>query len=97
MADRDEPLPELDALVRRIVSQVRWRRAEHFALRGVFWGAWIKRDPAGHRAIMADLVRWCAEGKLSSHVHAVYPLAETPAALKALSDRAVMGKVIVRP
>ncbi|HEY7366504.1 MAG TPA: hypothetical protein VIE37_20585 [Methylomirabilota bacterium] len=39
MADRDEPLPELDALVRRIVSQVRWRRAEHFALRGVFWGA----------------------------------------------------------
>ena len=39
MADRDEPHPELDALVRRIASQVRWRRAEHFALRGVFWGA----------------------------------------------------------
>jgi len=39
MVDRDEPHPELDALVRRIASQVRWRRAEHFALRGVFWGA----------------------------------------------------------
>jgi hypothetical protein len=39
MADRDEAYPELDALVRRIASQVRWRRAEHFALRGVFWGA----------------------------------------------------------
>lgn len=66
-------------------------------VRGVFWGAWIKRDPEGHRAVMADLVRWCAEGKLSAHVHAVYPLAETPAALKALADRAVMGKVILRP
>jgi hypothetical protein len=39
MADRDTPHPELDALVRRIASQVRWRRAEHVALRGVFWGA----------------------------------------------------------
>jgi NADPH2:quinone reductase len=66
-------------------------------VRGVFWGPWIKRDPAGHRAVMADITRWCAEGKLSAHVHAVYPLAETPAALKALSDRAVMGKVILRP
>jgi NADPH2:quinone reductase len=66
-------------------------------VRGVFWGPWIKRDPAGHRAVMADLTRWCAEGKLSAHVHAVYPLAETPAALKALTDRAVMGKVILRP
>jgi NADPH:quinone reductase len=66
-------------------------------VRGVFWGPWIKRDPAGHRAIMADLMRWCAEGKLSAHVHAVYPLAETPAALKALANRAVMGKVILRP
>jgi NADPH2:quinone reductase len=66
-------------------------------VRGVFWGPWIKRDPAGHRAVMADLTRWCAEGKLSAHVHSVYPLAETPAALKALTDRAVMGKVILRP
>ncbi|MGH7314175.1 MAG: hypothetical protein ACREJV_13450 [Candidatus Rokuibacteriota bacterium] len=39
MGDRDDPHPELDALVRRIASQVRWRRAEHFALRGMFWGA----------------------------------------------------------
>jgi NADPH2:quinone reductase len=66
-------------------------------VRGVFWGPWVKRDPAAHRVMMAELVRWCREGKLSAHVHAVYPLAETPAALKALSDRTVMGKVILRP
>ena len=64
---------------------------------GVFWGSWIERDPAGHRANMTQILDWCAQGKLSSHVHAVYPLAEAPAALKAIAARQVMGKVILRP
>jgi NADPH:quinone reductase len=64
---------------------------------GVFWGAFIERDPKGHQANMAELVRWAAEGRISAHVHGVYPLAETPAALKAIADRKVMGKVILRP
>jgi NADPH2:quinone reductase len=46
---------------------------------------------------MTDIVRWCAEGKLSAHVHAVYPLAETAAALKAIADRKAMGKIVLRP
>ena len=66
-------------------------------IRGVFWGSWIERDPAGHRANTEQLLAWLAQGKLSSHVHAVYPLAEAPAALKALAARQVMGKVILRP
>ena len=64
---------------------------------GVFWGAWIARDPAGHRANTAQLLSWLAEGKLSSHVHAVYPLSEAPVALKAIAERKVMGKAILRP
>jgi NADPH2:quinone reductase len=64
---------------------------------GVFWGAFIERDPKGHQANMAELVRWAAEGRISAHVHGVFPLAETPAALKAIADRKVMGKVILRP
>jgi NADPH:quinone reductase len=64
---------------------------------GVFWGAFIERDPGGHQANMAELVHWAAEGKISAHVHGVYPLAETSAALKAIADRKVMGKVILRP
>ena len=64
---------------------------------GVFWGSWIERDPGGHRANTEQLLAWCAEGRLSSHVHAVYPLAEAPAALKAIAARQVMGKVILRP
>src|SRR5438128_7590712 len=57
------------------------------ALVGVFWGAWAERNPEKHRANMADITRWCAEGKLSAHVHAAYPLEQTPDAIKALSDR----------
>ena len=64
---------------------------------GVFWGSWIERDKAGHRANTAQLMQWCAEGKLSSHVHAVYPLHEAADALKAIAARQVMGKVILRP
>jgi NADPH2:quinone reductase len=64
---------------------------------GVFWGSWVARDPAAQRDSLADLVRWCAEGKLSSHVHAVYPLEQTAQALKDLASRKVMGKAILRP
>ena len=64
---------------------------------GVFWGAWTARDPQGHRDNTAQLLNWALEGKLSSHVHAVYPLSEGAAALKAIASREVMGKVILRP
>jgi NADPH:quinone reductase-like Zn-dependent oxidoreductase len=32
-----------------------------------------------------------------AHVHAVYPLAQTAAALKVLADRKAMGKILLRP
>jgi NADPH:quinone reductase len=64
---------------------------------GVFWGSFIERDPKGHQANMAQLVRWAAAGKLSAHVHEAYPLARTADALKAIASRSVMGKVILHP
>jgi len=64
---------------------------------GVYWGAWVQRNPQAHRANMTKILEWCAQGKLSSHVHAVYPLADGPAALKAIAARQVMGKAILRP
>jgi len=59
---------------------------------GVFWGSWIERDKAGHRANTEQLLQWCAQGKLSSHVHAVYPLREAADALKAIAARQVMAR-----
>jgi len=64
---------------------------------GVYWGAWTQRNPQGHHANMTKILEWCVQGKLSSHVHAVYPLSEAAAALKAIAERKVMGKAILRP
>ncbi|HXX51002.1 MAG TPA: NADPH:quinone oxidoreductase family protein [Xanthobacteraceae bacterium] len=66
-------------------------------IRGVSWGAWTKREPKAQRQLMTDIVHWCAEDKLSAHVHAVYPLAEIAEALKVIAERKVMGKIVLRP
>ena len=66
-------------------------------VRGVFWGSWTEREPQAHAANMADILRWAAAGKLSSHVHAAYPLAEAARALKDIADRKVMGKIVLKP
>jgi NADPH2:quinone reductase len=66
-------------------------------VRGVLWGSWVRRDPKGQRDLMTDIVRWSGEGRLSAHVSAVYPLAETAAALKAIADRKAMGKIVLHP
>src|SRR5215831_14031588 len=50
-------------------------------IRGVSWGAWTSREPSAQRGLMADILQWTAEGKLSAHVQAVYPLSEIAAAL----------------
>jgi len=66
-------------------------------IRGVYWGAWTERDRAGHRANLAEIFQWCAQGNLSAHVHATFSLEQTAQALHALADRQAMGKVILRP
>jgi NADPH2:quinone reductase len=66
-------------------------------IRGVFWGSWSKRDPQAQHALLGDVARWAAEGKLSAHVHAAFPLADIAAAMKLISDRKVMGKIVLRP
>jgi len=64
---------------------------------GVFWGEHIAREPMSHRANMADLLAWAADGRIKPHVHKVYSLAETPQALAAIARREVKGKAVVVP
>lgn len=66
-------------------------------IRGVFWGAWTKVNPQKNRQNLEKLVRWAAEGKISSHVDRTFPLAQTAEALKVLAGRQAMGKVILNP
>ncbi|WP_448581753.1 NADPH:quinone oxidoreductase family protein [Thermaurantiacus sp.] len=66
------------------------------AIVGVFWGAFTMHEPHVHRANMAELVCWFAEGKLRPHVGARLPLAEGGRAIRMLMDRKAMGKVILK-
>jgi NADPH2:quinone reductase len=67
------------------------------AVLGVFWGAWVRHENAQYKEALGTLAQWCAQGRLSCHIQEVYALAETPKALRALSDRRVMGKLVVHP
>jgi NADPH:quinone reductase len=67
------------------------------AVLGVNFGHWAQREAAAFRDATVELARLAADGRLSCHVDRAYPLAEFPQALKSLSERRAMGKVIVRP
>ncbi|MBA4803681.1 MAG: NADPH:quinone oxidoreductase family protein [Brevundimonas sp.] len=62
---------------------------------GVFWGAAVMRDPAGHAANMADLFRLWGEGRIRPRISATWPLAQAGEAIRALGERNALGKVVV--
>ena len=49
----------IDRLVREIGAQVRWRRAEHYGLRGLFWGAVAAVAPLLFRTLLGP---WALAG-----------------------------------
>lgn len=62
---------------------------------GVFWGEAVRRDPAGHRAGMEQVLAWVAAGKLNPKTHAAFPLERIADALAILDRREAQGKVII--
>lgn len=62
---------------------------------GVYWGAYALRGPAVLGGSLMQLFKWFSEGKLSPHVSATYPLAQTQEAIRALANREATGKVVV--
>ncbi|MEL7543192.1 MAG: NADPH:quinone oxidoreductase family protein, partial [Pseudomonadota bacterium] len=65
------------------------------ALVGVFWGGFVERDVAGHRANMEDMLQWVADGGLKPHIHATYPLDDIREAIGVIARREAKGKVIL--
>lgn len=64
---------------------------------GVFWGAFVAREPALNRDNFAQLAAWFAEGRFRPVISREYPLEAAPRALQDLLDRQVTGKVVLRP
>jgi NADPH2:quinone reductase len=64
-------------------------------IRGVFWGDFVAREPAAHRANMAALLGYAASGAISAHVHAAYRLESFREAFGAIARREALGKVLL--
>jgi NADPH2:quinone reductase len=62
---------------------------------GVFWGAFMRKEPGASAQNHAQLMTWLTTGKLKPLISAVYPLAQAPRALKDLMERKAKGKVVL--
>lgn len=63
---------------------------------GVFWGDFVARTPDLHQQNMAELYAMLAEGRIKPLISARYPLPQGGEAIRAMMDRQVTGKVIVK-
>jgi NADPH:quinone reductase len=64
---------------------------------GVFWGAFVSREPDRHRANVAEIMELWRAGRLKPHVSRSYPLEGASEALRDIAERRVLGKVVVVP
>jgi NADPH:quinone reductase len=65
-------------------------------VRGVFWGAFMAREPERNRQHVDQLLAWWREGRLRPRIDRVYPLAEGGEAIARLASRSAIGKVVVQ-
>jgi NADPH:quinone reductase len=64
---------------------------------GVFWGDFLRREPARFAESVGQLERWYAEGKLRPHISNTFPLARAAEAITLMATRGAIGKIIVVP
>ncbi|MEK8050356.1 NADPH:quinone oxidoreductase family protein [Ideonella sp. DXS22W] len=64
---------------------------------GVFWGDFVRREPAGFQRDMRQLGQWYAEGKVKPLVHQTLPMSDLHKAYAMMSGRQVIGKLVLTP
>ena len=62
---------------------------------GVFWGAWVGKNPARHQASVAELLELYRLGKIKPFVSERFPLSRGAEAIAHLASRKAMGKVVI--
>lgn len=65
------------------------------SLVGVFWGAWVARNPMESRKNFDELIEMIDGGQFSPLVTEVYPLSDYKAAFASITERRAKGKVIL--
>lgn len=64
---------------------------------GVFWGAAVMRDPAGHLQNVKEMSEMFRDGKIRPRVTRTFSLEDGAAALTHLESRQATGKVVITP
>ena len=62
---------------------------------GVFWGDFARREPQTNAAMMAELAKWYAQGKVKPVIDRTMPMSELKAAYAHMGSRGVMGKLVM--
>ncbi len=68
-----------------------------FSLVGVFWGAFIEKEPEAYAANQKELLGWHRSGMLRPVIAGTMPLADAAVALQRIVGRGVSGKLILTP
>ena len=68
-----------------------------FSVVGVRAGEYGRRFPERGKENMAAIWKWAAEGKTRPRIHAELPLDQWREAYRLLTEREVVGKVVIRP
>ena len=62
---------------------------------GVFWGDFVRREPAAFSRDLQQLGQWYAEGKVRPVLDQTLRLSDLPAAYARMSSRQVVGKLVL--
>lgn len=64
---------------------------------GVFWGAWVGREPRANAQNMKEIFDFFEAGKIKPQISASYKLEDVGKAFEDLMERRVKGKVVLTP
>lgn len=70
---------------------------KEYAVVGVFWGNWTRRDPKGYLANMEELFGWYTSGQIKPLIEGRYPLQDAAEVLKRVLGRGAVGKIALVP
>ncbi|MET4353107.1 NADPH2:quinone reductase [Bradyrhizobium sp. RT9b] len=69
---------------------------KNYAINGVFLGAWAEKFSAEAARMNDTLMQLLADGKIRPHIDRVLPLEEAGDAMRAVANRAVLGRIVLK-
>ena len=61
----------------------------------MFWGDFARREPKANAAMMAELAKWYAQGKVKPVIDHTLPMAQLKEAYALMGSRSVKGKLVM--